>query len=137
MEREDINYLSQLVNENDLKSLYKKIKDNYEVNVLTPACEQTLLVPVKDPISDGSFYSGEVLVSSSIVEVDKEKGWSMIMDSNLKRSLYTAVLDASFAKGIYIDEIEELLCTALAEDIKEKEYKYKQVNSTKVNFDLL
>lgn len=137
MQREEINYLSQLVDVNDLKTLYKKIKKNYEVHILTPSCEQTLLLPIKDPISNGSFYSGEVLVTSTIVEVNKEKGWSMIMDSNKKLSLYTAVIDACYAKNIYKNEIIELLNNALENDTKNKEYKYKQVNSTKVNFDLL
>jgi alpha-D-ribose 1-methylphosphonate 5-triphosphate synthase subunit PhnG len=137
MKREDINYLSQLVDEKKLKSLYKKIKKEHNILVLTDPCEQTLLVPIKDPISNGSFYSGEVLVTSTIVEVNKEKGWSMVMDSNEKISVYTAVLDASFAQDIYKKEIEALLEEALRTKIKNEKYKNQQVNSTRVNFDLL
>jgi len=137
MKREEINYLSQLVKEKELKKLYKKIKKEHNILVLSPACEQTLLVPVKDPISDGSFYAGEVLVTSTIVEVDKEKGWSMVMDSNKNISYYTAVLDASYAKGIFQDEIENLLNETLKIDKKNKEHRNRQVNSTRVNFDLL
>ena len=137
MKREDINYLSQLVDEKKLKSLYKKIKKEHNILILTAPCEQTLLVPVKDPISNGSFYSGEVLVTSTIVEVNKEKGWSMVMDSNKKISVYTAVLDASFAQNIYKKEIEALSDEALKTKIENEKYRNQQVNSTRVNFDLL
>ena len=55
MKREDINDLGQLVSIEKLETLYKKIKKNYDVKILTTPMEQTLLVPVKDPISNGTF----------------------------------------------------------------------------------
>ena len=76
---------------------------------MTAPTEQTLLVPVKDPISNSEFYAGEVLVTSTIVQVENTKGWSMVMDSNEKLSLYVAVLDACFESNIYKNEIELIL----------------------------
>ena len=78
MKREDINSFAQLVKIEELKKLYEKIDENYGVKILTAPTEQTLLVPVKDPISNGSFYAGEVLVTSTIVEVKDTKGWAMV-----------------------------------------------------------
>ena len=109
MKREEINDLAQLVQIEKLEKLYKKIDKNHKVKILTQATEQTLLVPVKDPISDGNFYAGEVLVTSTIVQVEQTKGWSMVMDLNEEISLYTAVLDASFEADICKEEIEILL----------------------------
>ena len=137
MKREDINNLAQLVQIDKLELLYKKIDDRFNVKVLTAPTEQTLLVPVKDPISGSDFYSGEVLVTSTIVQVENTKGWSMVMDTNEKLSLYTATLDACFEADILKDEIVVLLDEA--KSIKEEQIKKmnRQVNSTRVSFDLM
>ena len=137
MKREDVNSLSQLVELAKLKELYNKIDTEFNVKVLTAPTEQTLLVPVKDPISGSDFYSGEVLVTSCIVELKNTKGWAMVMDSNEELSLYTATLDACFEAGILKDEITKLLEDAKA--LKEEKIKQenRQVNSTRVSFDLM
>ncbi len=137
MKREEINHLAQLVQIDKLKKLYEKIDKNFKVKILTAPSEQTLLVPVKDPITDGSFYSGEVLVTSTIVQVQEEKGWSMVMDSNEDLSLYVAVLDACFEKKIYKDEIKDLLKEAKKIEEKKNKKINRKVNSTRVSFDLL
>jgi alpha-D-ribose 1-methylphosphonate 5-triphosphate synthase subunit PhnG len=137
MKREDINNFAQLVKIEELKKLYEKIDEKYGVKVLSAPTEQTLLVPVKDPISNGSFYAGEVLVTSTIVQVENTKGWSMVMDSNEELSLYIASLDACFDANIYVDEITNILENA-KNDNEEKNRKTNQkVNSTRVSFDLL
>ena len=137
MKREDINSLAQLVAKTELKKLYTKINEKHSIKVLTAPTEQTLLVPVKDPISGGEFYAGEVLVTSTIVSVDNIKGWSMVMDSNNKLSLYTAVLDASFEANIFKDEIKTLLKSAKKAEEKANKEQNKKVNSTRVSFDLM
>lgn len=137
MKREDINVLCQEVDIKKLENIYKIINKNHKIRVLTKASEQTLLVPVKDPISNGSFYAGEVLVTSTILEVNKTKGWSMVMDSNYDLSLYTAVVDACFEAGIYKNEIIELLEKAKEDKNKKIKMRNKKVNSTKVSFDLM
>lgn len=137
MKREDINNFAQLVKIEELKKLYEKIDENYGVKVLTAPTEQTLLVPVKDPISNGSFYAGEVLVTSTIVQVENTKGWAMVMDSNEELSLYIASLDACFEGNIYKNEITNILENAKNNN-EEKNRKINQkVNSTRVSFDLL
>lgn len=137
MKREDVNSLAQLVKKEELKKLYKKINEKHSIKVLTAPTEQTLLVPVKDPISGGEFYAGEVLVTSTIVSVDDVKGWSMVMDSNEKLSLYTAVLDASYEANIFKDEIKSILKDAKKSEEKKNKEENKKVNSTRVSFDLM
>lgn len=137
MKREDVNDLAQFVPLEKLEKLYKKIDKKYEVKILTIPTEQTILVPVKDPISGGEFYAGEVLVTSTIVQVEKTKGWSMVMDTNEKLSLYIATLDACFEAKIMKDEIKNLLKeTKKNIEISRKKFN-KKVNSTRVSFDLM
>lgn len=137
MKREDINNLAQLVPVIELEEFYGEIDKNYKVKVLTKPTEQTLLVPVKDPISKGEFYAGEVLVTSTIVQVEDTKGWSMVMDLNEKVSLYAAVLDACFEANIYKEKIQALLLDAKRKYEQEIENKNRKVNSTRVSFDLM
>lgn len=137
MKREDINNLAQLVQYEKLENLYKKIDENNKVQVLTPPSEQTILVPVKDPISNSDFYAGEVLVTSTIVQVNDTKGWSMVMDTNEKLSLYTAVIDAAFEADIFKSEIITILKEAKNQDSLNKEKINQKVNATRVSFDLM
>lgn len=137
MKREDINSLAQLVSIKKLEKIYKKVDEKYDIQVLTAPTEQTLLVPVHDPISQSVFYAGEVLVTTTIVQVKNTKGWSMVMDSNNDLSLYVSVLDACFEAGILKDEIIELLKNAKAKKKDEDKKINRKVNSTRVSFDLM
>jgi len=137
MKREEINDLTQLVQIDELEQLYKKIDKNYKVQVLTAPTEQTLLVPVKDPISGSEFYAGEVLVTSTIVQVEETKGWSMVMDTNEELSLFTAVLDAAYEANIFKDEIVSTLTQAAKVELSKKENENQKVNATRVSFDLM
>ncbi|AXH14970.1 phosphonate C-P lyase system protein PhnG [Malaciobacter mytili] len=137
MKREDINYFAQKATFEEVEKLYKKIDTNYNIKQLTAPTQQTLLVPVIDPVSNKQFYSGEVLVTSTIVQLEDEKGWSMVMDDYSQLSLYIAVLDAAFAKNIYKDEIEKLINNTKISLENQQKILNKKVNSTKVSFDLL
>ena len=137
MKREDINNLAQLVQFEKLEKLYKEIDKDNKVQVLTPPTEQTLLVPVRDPISNSDFYAGEVLVTSTIVQVNDTKGWSMVMDTNESLSLYTAVIDAAFEADIFKEKIVTILEEAKSQDSLNKEKTNQKVNATRVSFDLM
>ncbi|UTJ05083.1 phosphonate C-P lyase system protein PhnG [Arcobacter roscoffensis] len=137
MKREDINNLAQLVQLEKLEKLYKEIDKDNKVQVLTPPTEQTLLVPVRDPISNSDFYAGEVLVTSTIVQVNDTKGWSMVMDTNESLSLYTAVIDAAFEADIFKEKIVTILEEAKSQDSLNKEKINQKVNATRVSFDLM
>lgn len=137
MKREDINSLAQLVKIEELKKLYEKIDREYKVQVLSTPTEQTLLVPVVDPISNSTFYAGEVLVTSTIIQVEKTKGWSMVMDSNDELSLYVATFDACFEANIYKEEIVDILEKAKKQNDEKTKVINQKVNSTRVAFDLL
>lgn len=126
MKREELNYILQEAKLEDIKHLHKKIDKKYKVVVINKPTSQTLLVPVKDPISEGSFYAGEALVTSTIVEVNKQKGWSMVLDDNEKLSLYIATIDAVFDSKEFKNEIEEIYKqTTIKLDKKRKTIKSK------------
>jgi alpha-D-ribose 1-methylphosphonate 5-triphosphate synthase subunit PhnG len=137
MQREELNFVLQQCDLTKLESLYKKIDKTHGVTVVNQPTSQTLLVPIKDPISGGEFYAGEVLVTSSIVSVNNAQGWAMVQDDNEKLSLYIASIDAVFESCEFEDEITELYQETLQTIEKEKAIINQKVNSTKVSFDLM
>lgn len=137
IQREDLNYILQEAQIEKLEKLYKKIDKKLGITILSNPSSQTLLVPVKDPISGGEFYAGEVLVTSTIVEINKNKGWSMVQDENEQLSLYIATLDAVFENEEFKDDIIKL-CKKTNKKMQEKKnILNKKVNSTRVSFDLM
>ncbi len=137
MKREELNYIFQHAKLEDIKQLHKKIDKKYGVVVINKPTSQTLLVPVKDPISQGEFYAGEALVTSTIVEVNKQKGWSMVQDDNEKISLYIATIDAVFDSKEFENEIKEIYEQTTKKLEKKRKQLNQKVNSTRVSFDLM
>lgn len=137
MRREDLNFVLQHSDIEKLYSLYTKIDKSLGVTIINQPTSQTLLVPIKDPVSDGEFYSGEVLVTSSIVSVNGNQGWSMVQDENKKLSIYIATLDAVFESKEFEEDIKDLY----EQTIKKLEISNgilnQKVNSTRVSFDLM
>ena len=137
--REDLNFILQMADLEKLKKLYEDIKNKFRIDIIQAPTQQTLLQPIKDPISKGEFYGGEVLVTTTIVVLKeiKSKGWAMVLDDNKELSLYIATCDAVFGAGYFKNDIKNLIeDTNKNIEIKEKEQNRK-VNSTRVNFDLM
>lgn len=137
MKREDLNYVLQHSDIEKLQSLYKKIDKRLGITIVNQPTSQTLLVPVKDPISGGEFYSGEVLVTSSIVSVNNNQGWSMVQDDNKYLSLYIAAIDAVFDLQEFDSDIKTLYNESLERIEKQNKILNQKVNSTRVSFDLM
>ena len=98
---------------------------------------QTLLVPVTDPVNGATFYGGEVLVTSGLVQVNGVNGWSMVMDDNPELAQLVAVLDAAFAAGIDEEEIVALAGRGQAIWTGRAAEEAAAVRATRVAFELL
>ncbi|MEC9492520.1 phosphonate C-P lyase system protein PhnG [Flexistipes sp.] len=137
MNRRDLNFVFQNSDKNQLNRLYEKISSEQKVIVIQEPTSQTIMLPVKDPVSGGTFYAGEVLVTTSTVEVNGSKGWAMVMDDNPELSLILSMIDGCFASGLYTDLIESLYISTLTKISDTREKINQMVNSTKVSFDLM
>jgi alpha-D-ribose 1-methylphosphonate 5-triphosphate synthase subunit PhnG len=137
MKREDLNYYLQKVPEQEILRLCEKISNKATVEIIQKPTRQTLLLPVKDPINKGSFFSGEVLVTSTIVQVNNENGWAMVLDENDELSRAVAILDGAFAAGILQQPILRL--AEIGKNIirDEEEKINRKVEDTRVSFDLM
>jgi phosphonate C-P lyase system protein PhnG len=137
MEREQLNYFLQQVEIEELLALSDAVEKQAEVELLRKPTSQTLLVPVHDPINQGSFISGEILVTSALVQVNTINGWSMVMDDTPETAVSIAILDGAFAAGILSEEIQQLALRGKENTEKEQAELNTRVHATRVAFDLL
>lgn len=137
MEREQLGYLLQNADNDELMKLVECIVESSNVSILANPAQQTLMVPVLDPVTKKKFYSGEILVTQAIVDIDGNKGWGMVMDKKADLALAVAICDAAYGAGIKKDEITSLAEKAgeiLSRRLKEEAEK---ASSTKVSFDMM
>lgn len=147
MQREDLNFILQYADKEQLSEIVHLIGDKHKnIDVLQPPTQQTLMLPVRDPISDGAFYAGEVLVTTSLVCIhigtDKIQGWAMVLDDEEELSLQIAIIDGyySFYAGKE-DSIKTSIIELANQTRNQKESRQKKINqaadSTRVNFELM
>ncbi len=137
MEREQLNYFLQQVEVEELLALSDAVEKQAEVELLRKPTSQTLLVPIHDPINQGSFISGEILVTSALVQVNTINGWSMVMDDTPETAVSIAILDGAFTAGILREEIQQLALRGKENIEKEQAELNSRVHATRVAFDLL
>lgn len=137
MTRDDLNYCLQQAELPELELLCTKVRKTARVELIRKPTSQTLLLPVHDPINQGSFYGGEVLATSCIMQVNGNNGWAMVMDDAPEMCLAVATLDAAYAADMYKQDIIELAEQAKKRDIDKAAKRNTKVNSTRVSFDLL
>ncbi|MCF8056390.1 MAG: phosphonate C-P lyase system protein PhnG [Desulfocapsa sp.] len=137
MNREELNFFLQQVDSDALFALVQKVQCCSEVQVIQQSTEQTLMLPVTDPVTQGTFYGGEVLVNSAIVRVNTVEGWAMVLDQHPTRALHIAILDGAYAAEVEKEAIVDLagkgqkLHGQMNKDVD------RQVASTRVSFDLM
>lgn len=151
MQREDLNFILQSALLDELENLVGKIQEHFTLEILQNPTQQTLMLPVKDPISGGEFYAGEVLVTTSLVALlDKDKaskkaqGFAMVLDDNPRHSLSIAIIDAYYGLSLELSlqdsitqEIQALVVKT-QEKIKQAQIlKNHEVDKTRVNFELM
>ncbi|HID03968.1 MAG TPA: phosphonate C-P lyase system protein PhnG [Desulfobacterales bacterium] len=137
MKRENHNFFLQQAAQDEIYALCQQIRCRADVQVLQQPTAQTLMLPVTDPVNKGSFYGGEVLVSSAIVRVNDVDGWAMVMDEMPVSALSLAILDAAWAAGVEKNSIDKLVHQGEErhkQNIKKSE---TEVAATRVSFDLM
>jgi len=137
MEREQLSYLLQNADSSELMALVEKIIETSNVQILANPAQQTLLVPVFDPVTKKRFYGGEVLVTQALVDIDGTKGWGMVMDNNPDLALAVAICDAAFSADIEKNMIEDIAEKALIKVKENIQSEKEMAASTKVSFDMM
>ena len=137
MEREQINHTLQQFSSSELTSLCQLIEQSATIERIRKPTAQTMLLPVADPITGGSFYGGEILVTSAITRVNGLNGWSMVMDDNPELADAIAMLDGAWAAEVRKDEITALVNSGIERKRAQELTEQEKVRTTQVSFDLL
>lgn len=151
IQREQLNFILQSALLDELENLAQKIQTHFTLEILQNPTQQTLMLPVKDPISGGEFYAGEVLVTTSLVALQdkdsvntKAQGFAMVLYDNPKHSLYIAIIDAYYGLSLEsnlqdsITQEIQALVVKTQEKIKQAQMlKNHEVDKTRVNFELM
>ncbi|MBL4902823.1 phosphonate C-P lyase system protein PhnG [Desulfocapsa sp. AH-315-G09] len=137
MKRENHNFYLQLAEQDELNALSQQIQRLANVQIIQQPTAQTLMLPVDDPVNQGTFYGGEVLVSSAIVQVNDVDGWAMVMDDGQALALSLAILDAAYAAGVEQEAIAKLVQQGRKRHEENLRNTQTEVTATKVSFDLM
>lgn len=137
IQREDLNYYLQKASAISRNKLCRNIETAARVTTIQQPTVQTLMLPISDPIDHGSFYCGEVLVTSAIMRVNTTNGWAMIMDEEPDIARQVAMLDAAFAANIMRSEILGLVGEGKLNYERETCRMAAKTKKTKVSFDLM
>ncbi len=137
MERESLPFLLQQVGCDELFSLVRLIETCSDVQVIQQPSAQTMMLPIEDPVSQGLFYGGELLVSSAIVRVNGAEGWGMVLDEQLELALQIAILDGAWTAGVEIKAINGLAEKGKKIHEQAIERQGRQVAASRVSFDLM
>ena len=135
--RDDLNDLLQEVAGEEIHQLADKVSQKAVIHILQNPTQQTLLAPVLDPVSNTTFYGGEVLVTTAVVQVHGSNGWAMVMDDNHKLALDMAILDGAWGAALFQEDITQLARKGAELQAGNRQTERNEVAATKVNFDLL
>ncbi|MEA2115766.1 MAG: phosphonate C-P lyase system protein PhnG [Thermodesulfobacteriota bacterium] len=137
MNRDKLIFYLQRAEPEEISILCQQIRQQADIRIIQQPTEQTLMLPLVDPVNQGSFYGGEVLVTSAIVRVNEVDGWSMIMDDQSELACNIAILDGAFTACIEKKAIKSLAAKGREhheQDLRDTE---SQVSATRVSFDLM
>jgi alpha-D-ribose 1-methylphosphonate 5-triphosphate synthase subunit PhnG len=137
MKRENNNFYLQQAEQDEINTLSQQIKCRANVQIIQQPTAQTLMLPIDDPVNQGTFYGGEVLVSSAIVQVNDVDGWAMVMDDTPVLALSIAILDAAYAAGVEQEAIAKLVQQGRQRHEQNLQNTQTEVAATKVSFDLM
>lgn len=137
MQRELLNFALQQVDRTLLAELSHRIQAEHQVRLIQKPTAQTLLLPVHDPVVNGTFFGGEVLVTSVIVRVNECEGWSMVMDEDGELAIHVAVLDGAWAAEVERGAVEELAMLGQQSHEQHCRRQAGEVAKTRVSFDLM
>ena len=97
---------------NEVAALSAEIQQTYRPVIVKEPGKTLTMIKLRDPIKQGMFYIGEVIVCEAMVEIDGIQGISVLMGDDADKALDMAIIDAAANKGVFYDferlaELEE------------------------------
>ena len=117
----------------DVAALSADIQKIYRPIIVKEPGKTLTMIKLRDPVKQGMFYIGEVIVCEASVEIDGVQGISVLMGDDAEKALDMAIIDAAVNKEVF-DGFEKL--AELEEKQNKREMQEHVMNlKTMVNFE--
>ena len=97
------------------------IVKTHPVVVIKEPAKTLAMIKMRDPVKQGLFYIGEVIVCEAVVELSGAKGMAVCMGDDTDKTLNMAIIDAAVNKGVFEGMDELLLLEKKQENILRRE----------------
>ena len=117
----------------DVAALSADIQKTYRPVIVKEPGKTLTMIKLRDPVKQGMFYIGEVIVCEAAVEIDGVQGISVLMGDDAEKALDMAIIDAAVNKGVF-DGFEKLAELEEKQHIREMK-EHVMTLKTMVNFE--
>lgn len=104
MEKKRLFSIMNRADGNTIMSIAEKYKNNYSVVILKEPRKTLTMIKMREPVKNSLFYIGEVIVTEAVIELDGTKGIAVAMGDDFDKTLYMAIIDAAYNKGIFEED---------------------------------
>jgi alpha-D-ribose 1-methylphosphonate 5-triphosphate synthase subunit PhnG len=91
----------------EVAALSAEIQKTYHPVIVKEPGKTLTMIKLRDPVKQGVFYIGEVIVCEAAVEIDGVQGVSVLMGDDARKTLDMAIIDAAANIGVF-DNFEKL-----------------------------
>lgn len=87
----------------EVSALSATIQACHQPVIFKEPAKTLAMVKMRDPVKQGTFYIGEVIVSEAVVEIGGVKGIAVVMGDDADKVLDMAIIDAAVNMGVFRD----------------------------------
>ena len=85
----------------EVAAMSAEIQKTHSPVVIKEPGKTLAMIKMREPVKQGLFYIGEVIVCEALVELDGVKGLAVAMGDDLEKTLDMAIIDAAVNKGVF------------------------------------
>ena len=101
MEKNRVTRILAKADKRIIVSLSAEIQKAHNPIIVKEPSNALAMIKMRDPVKQGLFYVGEVIVCEAAVEIDGVKGVAVIMNDDVGKALDMAIIDAAMNIGAF------------------------------------
>lgn len=118
---------------NEVAVLSANIQKSYRPVIVKEPAKTLVMIKLRDPVKQGTFFLGEVIACEAAVEIDGVPGVAVMMGDDAEKVLDMAIIDAAVNLGVFHDEAR--LSELEREQNKRMMQEHAMILNTMVNFE--
>ncbi|MCL1913389.1 MAG: phosphonate C-P lyase system protein PhnG [Eubacteriaceae bacterium] len=118
---------------NEIAALSANVQKSHRPIIVKEPAKTLTMIKLRDPVKQGMFYIGEVIVCEAVVEIDSVQGAAVLMGDDLEKVLGMAIIDAAVNLEVF-EDLEKLEGLEKEQDNRVKQ-EYAMTLNTMVNFE--